>query len=122
MGLKNFLVGLFKSKSEPVRKFEKQKLNIGVTDVKLTLLDGREFVMKLYGHYSENPYYWVGKKLVNSKEVAQSYLKEGVEFNYDGRFVDDMKDPKVTVVGKVIKKELGKTKDYFEEYNVGVKE
>jgi len=94
----------------------KKMYNIGSTELCLTFDNGTQHYSMVYGIAEQNSELGTelkGLKVTTSLEVAKQLLSNIPEH---GTYPDDSEDPKVVVVGKVVKAEILETYDYEKEF------
>ena len=88
--------------------------NLGSTELCLTFDNGTQHYIMVHGTAKEislgSEYCF---KITNSLEVAKQLLEDIPEH---GTYPDDSEDPKVVLVGKVVKAEILETYDYEKEF------
>lgn len=122
------MFGLFKKKKVIKYRYEKQLLNIGVTKVRYIFTDNSQLVINVYGYYRKESTYCAGPGLVKSVEVVKDRLiQDPMYYANDNlssvrNYIDDPKNPTISVYAILSSRTVLSTEDYFEEFDVKIED
>ena len=117
--IKLWFPSLFETKKVPKPKLIKKSVNVGVTTVKVTFIDGREFYTKIYGsvYGTVRPNVVYGS-LEAAQESIRTYSNYGNLDKVKVTIVNDVHNPTISMIGEPIEFEIKDTADFFQDIEV----
>lgn len=109
-----------KEESKKILKIRKEKLDLGMTQVKITFLDGRVFLINIRGQF--HPYFIddtnidYRSSIYKSSSKAMKFLMN--KYNKDMTIVDDLISPTKSMIGTVIELEMLDSYTWLEDCEV----